>query len=205
MLKKFLPKDKIFFKLTSELSEKILEGAKLLHEMFIKFDDFEYYSQKINQIEHECDVIVHKIVSELNETFVTPIDREDIYELTDNLDNIIDSICSIASRIHLYKVRNPVEFGPKLSAIILQQTEILKDIVPNITVSKESLEKIATIKEHETDGDVIFREALGNLFETEKDAIELVKKKEILEILEKAVDRCNKASVTIEAIVIKNV
>jgi predicted phosphate transport protein (TIGR00153 family) len=205
MLKKFLPKDKIFFKLTSELSERILVGAKLLHEMFIKFDNFEYYSQKINQIEHECDVIVHKIVSELNETFVTPIDREDIYELTDNLDNIIDSICSIASRIHLYKVRNPVEFGPKLSAIILQQTEILKDIVPNITVSKESLEKIATIKEQETDGDVIFREALGNLFETEKDAIELVKKKEILEILEKAVDRCNKASVTIEAIVIKNV
>jgi predicted phosphate transport protein (TIGR00153 family) len=205
MLKKFLPKDKIFFKLTSELSEKILDGAKLLHEMFIKFDNFEYYSQRINQIEHECDVIVHKVVNELNETFVTPIDREDLYDLANNLDNIIDSICSIASRIHLYKVKNSVDFGPKLSAIILKQTELLKDIVPNITVSKESLEKIVTIKEHETDGDMIFREALGNLFETEKDAIELVKKKEILEILEKAIDRCHKASVTIEAIVIKNV
>ena len=205
MLKKFLPKDKTFFKLTSELSEKILDGAKLLHEMFVKFDNFEYYSQKIGEIERECDNIVHKVINELNETFVTPIDREDLYDLTNNLDNIIDSINMIANRIHLYKVKNPVEFGPKLSAIILKQTEILKNIVPNITVSKESLPKIVTIKQHETEGDTVFRNALANLFDTEKDAIELIKKKEILEVLEKAIDRCNKAGITIEAIIIKNV
>jgi predicted phosphate transport protein (TIGR00153 family) len=205
MLKKFLPKDKTFFKLTSDLSEKILDGAKLLHEMFIKFDNFEYYAQKIGEIEHECDAIVNKVVSELNETFVTPIDREDLYELTNNLDNIIDSMYAIANRIHLYKVKEPVDFGPKLSAIILKQTELLKDIVPNVTISKESLGKVVTIKQHEIEGDTVFRDALGKLFDTEKDAIELVKKKEILEILEKAVDRCNRASVTIEAIIIKNV
>ena len=205
MLKKFLPKDKTFFKLTSELSEKILHGAKLLHEMFIKFDNFEYYSQKIGEIERECDTIVNKVVNELNETFVTPIDREDLYDLANNLDNIIDSINVIANRIHLYKVKTPVEFGPKLSAIILKQTELLKDIVPNITAAEESLKKIVTIKQHETEGDTVFRDALGKLFDTEKDAIELIKKKEILEILEKAVDRCNKASVTIEGIIIKNV
>jgi predicted phosphate transport protein (TIGR00153 family) len=205
MLKKFLPKDKIFFKLSSELSEKILDGAKLLHEMFVKFDNFQSYSQKISEIEHECDDIVHKIVCELNETFVTPIDREDLYDLSNNLDNIIDSMYVIANRIHLYKVKNPVDFGPKLSAIILKQTELLKEIVPNITMAKESLEKIAAIKQHETEGDTVFRDALEKLFDTEKDAIELIKKKEILEILEKAVDRCHKASVTIEAIIIKNV
>jgi predicted phosphate transport protein (TIGR00153 family) len=205
MLKKFLPKDKTFFNLTSELSDKILDGAKLLHEMFVKFDNFEYYSQKINDIERQCDAIVHKIVNELNETFVTPIDREDLYELANNLDNIIDSMYVIANRIHLYKVKNPVEFGPKLSAIILKQTELLKEIVPNVTVSKESLEKIVAIKQHEIEGDMVFRDALEKLFDTEKDAIELIKKKEILEVLEKAVDRCHKAGVTIEAIIIKNV
>ena len=205
MLRKFLPKDKTFFNLIAEHSNKTLEGAKLLNEMFVKFDNFEFYSQKIGEIERECDTIVAEVINELNETFVTPIDREDLYELTNNLDNIIDSIHVIANRIHLYKVKTHVEFGPRLSKIILEQTELLKDIVPNITNSKESLEKIVAIKQHETEGDIVFRDALGKLFDTEKDAIELIKKKEILEILEKAVDRCNKASVTIETIIIKNV
>jgi len=205
MFRKFLPKDKKFFELSSELSENILEGAKLLKEMLDKFENFGEYTSKISLIEHACDGIIHKIVNELNETFITPIDREDIFELADSLDNIIDSIDVIANRIFIYKVKNPIEYGPQLSEIILKQAELLREIVPNILKSKDALTKLVFVKKLETEGDVIFRQAVSQLFENEKDPIELIKKKEILEILEKAIDRCHRAGIVVEGIIIKNV
>jgi uncharacterized protein len=204
MFQKFLPKDKKFFELSTELSENILAGAKLLNEMLVKFDNFGEYTSKISLIEHKCDEIIHNIVHELNETFITPIDREDIFSLADSLDNIIDSIDVIANRIYIYKVKNPIEYGPQLSEIILRQAMILKEIVPNIVSSKESLGKLTSVKKLETEGDVIFRQAVSQLFENEKDAIELIKKKEILEILEKAIDRGQRVAVVVEGIIIKN-
>lgn len=205
MFKKFLPKNKKFFELSSELSVSILEGAKLLNEMLIKFENFGEYTSKISIIEHKCDGIIHQIVNELNETFITPIDREDIFSLADSLDNVMDSLDVIANRIFIYKVKNPIEYGPQLSEIILRQAEILKDIVPSLADSKDTLSKLISIKKLETEGDVIFRQAISQLFENEKDAIELIKKKEILEILEKAIDRCNSVGIVIEGIIIKNV
>jgi len=205
MFKKFLPKNKKFFELSSELSNSILEGAKLLNEMLIKFENFGEYTSKISMIEHKCDGIIHQIVNELNETFITPIDREDIFSLADSLDNVMDSLDVIANRIYIYKVKNPIEYGPQLSEIILRQAEILKDIVPGLSEAKDTLSKLISIKKLETEGDVIFRQAISQLFENEKDPIELIKKKEILEILEKAIDRCNSVGIIIEGIIIKNV
>ncbi|HEY9186671.1 MAG TPA: DUF47 family protein [Bacteroidota bacterium] len=205
MFKKFLPKNKKFFELSSELSNSILEGAKLLNEMLIKFENFGEYTSKISMIEHKCDGIIHQIVNELNETFITPIDREDIFSLADGLDNVMDSLDVIANRIFIYKVKNPIEYGPQLSEIILRQAEILKDIVPGLSEAKDTLSKLISIKKLETEGDVIFRQAISQLFENEKDPIELIKKKEILEILEKAIDRCNSVGIIIEGIIIKNV
>jgi len=205
MFKKFLPKNKKFFELSSELSNSILEGAKLLNEMLIKFENFGEYTSKISMIEHKCDGIIHQIVNELNETFITPIDREDIFSLADGLDNVMDSLDVIANRIFIYKVKNPIEYGPQLSEIILRQAEILKDIIPGLSEAKDTLSKLISIKKLETEGDVIFRQAISQLFENEKDPIELIKKKEILEILEKAIDRCNSVGIIIEGIIIKNV
>jgi predicted phosphate transport protein (TIGR00153 family) len=205
MFKKFLPKNKKFFELSSELSNNILEGAKLLNEMLVKFENFGEYTSKISMIEHKCDGIIHQIVNELNETFITPIDREDIFSLADGLDNVMDSLDVIANRIFIYKVKNPIEYGPQLSEIILRQAEILKDIVPGLSEAKDTLSKLISIKKLETEGDVIFRQAISQLFENEKDPIELIKKKEILEILEKAIDRCNSVGIIIEGIIIKNV
>mgnify|MGYP000876403150 CR=1 FL=1 len=205
MFKKFLPKDQKFFELSSSLSGNILEGAKLLNKMLNDFENFGEYTSKISLIEHTCDGLIHQIVNELNETFITPIDREDIFALADSLDNIIDSIDVIANRIFLFKIKSPIEYGPQLSEIILRQAEILKDIVPNIVDSKNALSKLISVKKLESEGDVIFRQALSQLFENEKDPIELIKKKEILEILEKAIDRCNRVSIVVEGIIIKNV
>jgi uncharacterized protein len=204
MFKKFLPKEKKFMELLSEITTGILEAATILNEMLVKFENLGEYSSKISFIEHRCDDLTHKIKNELNETFITPIDREDIYSLSHSLDNIIDSMDVIANRVCLYKVKNNIEFGVQLSEILLEQAKILIEVIKHLEDHKNLFEKLVAIRKLETDGDVVFRRAISELFENEKDPIELIKKKEILEIFEKAVDRCQTASIVVESILIKN-
>jgi hypothetical protein len=204
MFKKFLPKEKKFFELLLEVTKGVLEAATILNEMLVKFENLGEYSSKISFIEHRCDDITHKIKNELNETFITPIDREDIYALSHALDNIIDSIDVVANRVCLYKVKSNIEFGSQLSEILLEQSKILVEVIKHLEDHKNLFEKLVAIRKLETDGDVVFRRAISELFENEKDPIELIKKKEILEIFEKAVDRCQTASIVVESILIKN-
>jgi predicted phosphate transport protein (TIGR00153 family) len=172
--------------------------------MMDKFENLGEHAVKIRLIEHKCDEITHAIVSDLNEIFVTPIDREDIHTLVNSLDNVIDSIDVIANRIDLYKVKNRIEFGTELASIVLNQAKTLDEVVRKLDDSKDSFAKLVTIRSLETEGDVIFRQAITELFEKEKDVIELIKKKEILEIFEKTADRCQTVAIVIEGIIIKN-
>jgi uncharacterized protein len=205
MFKKFLPKEKKFLELMTEHSKSILEGATLLNEMLVKFENISEYATKIRMIEHKCDEITHTVVHELNETFVTPIDREDLFALVDSLDNVADSLDNIANRIFLYKIKAPIQFGPQLSEIILSQAKIIVGVVQSLIENKKTFDELVKLRKLESDGDVIFYQALTQLFETEKDPIELIKKKEIIEILEKAIDRCQTVSIVVESILIKNV
>ena len=203
-LKKFIPKSVKFFDLLSELSDNILKGSELIQQMITKWDNLSEYSSEIHLLEHRCDEITHKIVSELNETFITPIDREDIHSFVNSLDNIIDCIDVIANRIHLYKVKNNIEFGTQLVDILNLQMKIISDVVRNFEEDKNVHDKLVRIRNYETQGDVIFQKALAHLFEFENDVVELIKKKEILELMEKAIDRCQTVAIVIEGILIKN-
>jgi uncharacterized protein len=205
LFKKFLPKEEKFMEFLSNLMVNIHDGAGILHEMQKKFENFGEYSSRISILEHKCDDIIHSLNSELNETFVTPIDREDIYHLAQSLDNIMDSMDVIGTRICLYKVKNKIDFGVELSDILLQQTNILAEVVKNLENYKVAYDKLISVRKLESDGDVVFRRAISELFENEKDVVELIKKKEILEIFEKAIDRCQTASIVAESILIKNV
>jgi uncharacterized protein len=205
MFNKILPKEKKFFEFLHELSQHILEAATLLNEMLIKFENIGDYQSKIRIIEHKADEVSHRISRELNETFITPIDREDIFQLVHTLDNVVDSIDVIASRIFLYKVKNPVEFGPQLSEILLSQAKIVVEAVKDLDNYKEMDKKLEAIHKLESDGDVIFQQAIALLFENEKDAVELIKKKEILEILEKAIDRAQRIAIVLGGILVKNI
>jgi uncharacterized protein len=204
MFKRFLPKEKKFLKLLMELTQNIFEASKILNEMMIKFENLGEYSSRISILEHKCDDLTHLLKNELNETFITPIDREDIYSLSHSLDNIIDSMDVIANRICLYRVKKSIEFGIQLSEILLSQCQILVLVIKQLEDPKDAFEKLVSIRKLESDGDVIFRRAVGELFENEKDFVELIKKKEILEIFEKAIDRCQTASIVVESILIKN-
>jgi uncharacterized protein len=203
-LKKFVPKTFKFFDLLAELSDNILKGSELIRDMITKWDNLSEYSSEIHLLEHRCDDITHRVVSELNETFITPIDREDIHSFVNSLDNVIDCIDVIANRIHLYKVKNHIEFGSQMTEIVNMQMILLSEIIHNFEEDKNITEKLTKIRNYETQGDVIFQKALAHLFEFETDVVELIKKKEILELMEKAIDRCQTVAIVIEGILIKN-
>jgi predicted phosphate transport protein (TIGR00153 family) len=205
MFKRFMPKKRKFFEILNELSFNIVEAAKLLNEMLIKHEDLAEYSSKIHMIENKCDELTHKIISELNETFITPIDREDIHALTNSLDDIIDSINAIATRVSFYKIKKKIPFGDQLSDVLLQQVKILSDAVTGLQNYDGIFEKLVSIRNLETEGDSMFREAVSSLFENESDLKELIKQKEFLENIERAVDKCQTATIVIEGILIKNV
>lgn len=204
-LKKFVPKSVKFFNLLAELSDNILKGSEIIQNLISKWDNISEYSSEIHLLEHRCDDLTHKIVSELNETFITPIDREDIHLLVNSLDNIIDCIDVIANRIHIYKVKKQIEFGSQLADILNLQVKLISEIMRNFETDRNFTSKLTTIRNYETQGDVIFQKALTHLFEFESDAVELIKKKELLELMEKAIDRCQTVAIVIEGILIKNV
>lgn len=203
-LKKFVPKTPKFFELLANLSDNILKGSELMQEMMTKWDNLSEYSSEIHLIEHRCDDFTHNIVNELNETFITPIDREDIHYLVNALDNVIDSIDVIANRIHLYKVKNRIEFGTQMTDILNLQIKLISEVVHNFEDDKDMTSKLTAIRNYETQGDVIFQKALAHIFEYENDCIELIKKKELIELMEKAIDRCQTVAIVIEGIIIKN-
>ncbi len=204
MFKRFLPKQRKFFDILEELSDNILKAAIVLNEMLAKHENQGEYSSKIHFLENRCDELTHKIINELNETFITPIDREDIYALTNALDDIIDAINALAIRVHLYKIKNRIPFGVQLSEILLEQVKILVEVIKGLKDYEGIFEKLVQIRNLETEGDVMFREAISHLFETEQDIKELIKQKEFLENMERTVDKCQSATIVIEGIMIKN-
>ncbi len=204
MFKKLLMKEEKFFEYLNEMSGHILQAATLLNELMVKFETIGEYKSKIRLIEHDADRVSTKIFTELNETFVTPIDREDIFSLVQALDNIVDSIDVISNRIFIYRVKTKIEFGPQLSEVLLSQAKIIADVILNLRDYKNSSKKLVAIRNLESEGDTIYQHAITQLFENEKDAIELVKKKDVLKFFERAIDRAQKVSIVCESILIKN-
>jgi len=205
MFKKFLPKQPKFFNLLTQITESAHQAAKLLIEILNNPDNISVLAIDIHSLENKCDMIAHTINTELNESFITPIDREDIFAITNALDDVVDGIDRVASKLKLYNLKTPLNFGPQLAKILLSQTELLNMAILNMNSNfKEIQSKLVSIRELETEGDAIFRDSISFLFENEKDIIELIKKKEILENFEKAVDKCQTATLAIEGALIKN-
>ena len=204
---RLFPKEEIFFDYFDELAEKIEEGSKLFLEMVQTRDYSDVTVAELKEIEHEADNITHKTYEKMHKTFLMPIDREDIYALVNSMDNIMDFIESTALLISLYKVKKPSDEIIKQAQILNDTTRKGKSIIHALRDMKNS-EKILAgcveIHSLENAGDIVLRTAIANLFESEKDAIELVKRKEIIEHLEEAIDACEKVSNTVEGIVLKH-
>jgi predicted phosphate transport protein (TIGR00153 family) len=204
---RFFPKEEKFYDLFEELINKIEEGGNMFLEMV---ETYEYPPQKIaklKELEHEADVITHRTYEKMHKTFLTPLDREDIYDLVNKMDSIMDMTEAAAARMHLYKVKKPTKViidQAKILILAIQKVKLIVHAMRDMKNSKMIMEACVEINTLENEGDIVLRSAMVDLFEHEKDAIELIKWKEIFERIEEAIDVCEDVSNIVEGIVLKH-
>lgn len=204
-----VPKNTKFFILFKQASANLIDGADLLNKIFSKqhLDDRLEDSVEMHKLETKGDQITHTIFSDLSSNFITPFDREDIHEMASAIDTVLDTMDGCAKRVKMYKM-------DQVSPQMVQLASLVKAAVLEIDAALHALENmkdpgrvreaIGRIDEIEKHADNIHNEAIADLFQNEKDAIQLIKKKEILQNLEKAVDFCLDTANVIENILIKN-
>ena len=208
-LKFFVPKDHSFFPLFESDAQNLVKAAELLRELLASADvaEHERLYKEIRDIEHIGDDITNKTYEQLNKSFITPFDREDIHELTANIDDVVDSINGIARRICLYKPKKMMPIYKELAELVYEGAKeveaaihCLKDPVAN----KEKISRacsIVTVIEHKADE--IYFTGVSELFEKEEDPKELIKNNKILEMLERCVDEEEDVTDTLKSILIK--
>lgn len=167
---RILPKEEKYFELFKNMAAGITECATLLKKLFEDFDRRTYYADQIKQVEHRCDEITHDIVRRLNQTFITPIDREDIHALSSKLDDIVDVMDYVARRVVLYHIDEPTPYAVRLSEILVQLGGKMESAVSQLDRGyKGVLEDCIAIHDLENRGDAIHHEAVAQLFAEEKD------------------------------------
>ena len=160
--------------------------------------------QIIKAIEHTGDEITHQLFRKLNQTFITPFDREDIHELGSTMDDVIDLIDAAANRFALYRITHVRTGAADLSKILAAATVEVKEAVHAMQSPDEALRRVIEINRLENDSDRLCRVLIAQLFEEESNPIEIIKWKEIFEVMETAVDKCEDVSNVIESVILKN-
>jgi uncharacterized protein Yka (UPF0111/DUF47 family) len=202
------PKNKIFYELFEKSADNVKQMGYLLTQAIAEpdFDKRQGVISQMEDVEHANDELTHLLFTELGRNFITPFDREDIHYLASALDDVADYIFATAKKINFYRV-NPNDIGmQKLSEIIMQScNEVRKAVgelrnMKNMRLITESLVKINSL---ENEADDIFDMSIERLFATEPDAKEVIKKREIYQVMETATDKCEDAANVIESIIVK--
>jgi uncharacterized protein len=207
-MKLFMPKDRVFYSLFEEVAATVSQMGKLLKVVVAEpdFDKRAAQISKLEDMEHINDDLTHKIFTELGRRFITPFDREDIHHLASALDDIADYIYSAAKKINFYKV-NPNDQGiHKMADLIDQGAEQIKNAVfelRNMANMRQITDALVKVNSIENQADDIFDLSIDRLFETEPDAKEVIKKREIYQVMEIVTDKCEDAANVIESIIIK--
>ena len=201
---RLIPKEEKFFADFIALADRIVSGATLLEKMLATDPPAWEMAVEIKQVEEACDSVTHEIIQRLNRTFVTPIDREDIHALAKSLDDFMDAIDASAGVVRRYRI-TALPYGTRELASLIWRS------ATQVKVAVEALEKkvgvhdaAVEINRLENAADTVHDEALRRLFEQEKNAIELVKCKEMLDLLELATDACEDVANALESVVVKH-
>ena len=204
LLQRLLPREERFFELFVKQALNIQAGASALVKMLSHYTGVPEQVQSIKAIEHEGDEITHNLLTMLNQTFVTPLDREDIHELSSRLDDVIDLIDAAASRFVLYRVDKIRPGTIDLVKVLLEATEELTAAVQTLSTPEKAMKHCIEINRYENESDRICRILIAQLFDEEKNPVQIIKWKEIYEVIETAVDMCEDVANVIEGIVIKS-
>jgi len=204
---RLLPHDASFFAHFENQGKKTVEGCRAFLEMVEQADNLESRAERVKQIEHECDEITHAVVEGLHKTFITPIDRNDIYTLITKMDDIMDFVEAAADRLARYEIPAMTKEVGDLARCLVQSAEHVLGAVSSIRdLGKPNgiLQHCIEINRLENVADGLLRSALARLFREEKDPIAVIKWKEIYETLESATDRCEDVANIIEGVVLEN-
>ncbi len=201
---RFIPRETKFFELFAELSTAMNEGARLLRSILEDPHDLEIRVAQMQAIEHRGDKAIHAIMTKLNQSFITPFDREDIHHLASSLDDVLDFMNTAATRLVMYKIVQPTAAAAELAGILVLQREELARGVSLLEKNGKVMQHCDEINRLEDEADQVSRKAIGELFENEKDPIQLIKMKELYEVLEEATDKAEDAANVLEAIVLKS-
>jgi predicted phosphate transport protein (TIGR00153 family) len=200
-----LPREDEYFDLFSQITGKVQDATSLLVRMVTEDDpDFIAYAKQIKDVEHNCDEITHRVTTKLNKSFITPFDREDIYTLAVALDDVCDYIDAAARAIRMYDIRKFNEYVRQLARLLNTQASAMNSAVGMLKNPAGMNAQIVEIHRLENEADEAYSRAIGDLFKNSTDAIEVIKQKELLEILENGTDKCEQVANIMESVVLKH-
>lgn len=199
-----LPKEEAFFEMFKQAAHNVIEGSRLLKELMEDYTNAQQKIERIREVEHIGDGITHDIALRLNQTFLTPLDREDIHDLASALDDILDAVEAVAERFATYKITQPTDSAIRLADILYRASVAVGRGVDHIAMSHEEVKEYSVqVNSLENEADRVSRDAISELFEKETNPIAVIKWKEIYETFEEGTDRCEDVANVIERIVLK--
>ena len=204
LLNRFLPREQSFFDMFVELAENIHAGAQALAEMLTNYSDVAAKAGHIKDLEHKGDEITHALLTRLNQTFITPFDREDIHELSSKIDDVLDLVDAAASRMVIYRVDLVRPGVADLARILALATGQVAAAVHVLAKHDHILDYCIEINRLENESDRLCRTLIAQLFDEEKDPVQIIKWKEIIEVIETAVDKCEDVANVIESVTLKS-
>jgi len=201
MFKKLLPKEEKYFDDFKDMIGYIEEMADHTEKIF-QFEEVQTHILKMKPLELRCDETAAKITKRLNKTYITPFDREDIFALIKRLDDISDMLLGATIRVETFHIEKKIDYADKLALIIRAQVKELGVAIQDLKIKR--VNELKAVKDLEVEADKVYQQATKELFENEKNAIELIKKKEIIDLLERTSDRCQSTANVILSIFLKN-
>ena len=200
-----IPREEQYFVLFRQMTSHIYDAASKLAEMLAgNASEFPAHLERIKAIEHQCDELIHSISKKLNSSFITPFDREDIYMLSGALDDIVDLIDDSARAVVMYNVRETTDYARQFGDVIQRMAVQLHEVVSTLERPAGISDRLVEIHRLENEGDDLYHEAIGELFQGTPDPLRVIRWKDIYDKLETAVDRCEQAANIIETIIIKH-
>jgi len=199
-----IPREVRFFDYFEQQAGHIIKAAELLQELVTTFADARAKAHAIKEVEHQGDQVTHEIVKRINTTFITPIDREDIYDLATRLDDVLDYIEAVSERLVVYRIKEPTSACRAMAGIIVTIVHATDRTIRCLrTMDPGFHEHAVEVNRLENVADQLLRESLGELFDQQSDPIEVIKWKEIYETMEIVTDRCEDVANVIEGIILK--
>ncbi|HEY7915249.1 MAG TPA: DUF47 family protein [Blastocatellia bacterium] len=201
---RLIQREEKYFELFREMASRIDSAASTLKTLFDNMADAAKLADELYEIEHQCDDISHQVLRRLNKSFVTPIDREDIYALINALDTIVDLIEETSARVIIYGLTESTPAMRELASLLKNAAAATSHAVSNISDDGDVEGRLAEVHRLEGESDAVFRKAMRELFAADHNPIEVMKRKDMYERLEAAIDACEEAANVIENIKLKN-